>query len=157
MRTARTERNMPGSTRCPWRPAAVGTLSERALGREGDNAQRTGAAIAGGASIWLWKRAPAPAGIEATIVAAVVATVEALPTSTPVPTPTPVPPPRVLNASASLRPDNLIIAEVQASLDREARVYVEYESPGAGREGEPHRISTGRDPVRLMLSGAFWD
>ena len=66
--------------------------------------------------------------VQATVVAAVAATVEAMAT----PTPEPANPPRIVTASASLRDDNPLIVQVEVSLDRPARVYVEYESEDAG-------------------------
>ena len=39
----------------------------------------------------------------------------------------------VIDHSASIRPDNSLIAEVRVTLSREARVFVEYDNPDAGR------------------------
>ena len=54
---------------------------------------------------------------------------EAPPTPTP---PTPIPATRVLDTSASVLPDNGLIVEVRVTLDRESRVFVEYENPIVG-------------------------
>ncbi|MDA1349144.1 MAG: aryl-sulfate sulfotransferase [Chloroflexi bacterium] len=69
-----------------------------------------------------------PVDVQATLVAVVQATVEAQVT----PTAEPAPQPRVTRTSADIRADNALIAEVSVSLDRPARVYVEYENAEAG-------------------------
>ena len=76
--------------------------------------------------------APAPTTLPSAAIASASPTATATAVPTPKPAPTPVPPPAVLGASATLMPDNPLIVQVQVTLDRPARVYVEYTSPGAG-------------------------
>ena len=58
---------------------------------------------------------------------------DSTPTPPPTPTATTVPAPRVLSATASIREDNSLIAEVNLTLDPEAQAYVVYENEDAGR------------------------
>jgi len=69
-----------------------------------------------------------PVDVQATVVAAVQATAEAQVT----PTAEPNLQPRVTQASAGIRTDNTLIAEVSVLLDRPGRVYIEYENAEAG-------------------------
>ena len=93
--------------------------------------------------------------VQATVVAAVAATVEAMAT----PTPEPANPPRIVTASASLRDDNPLIVQVEVSLDRPARVYVEYESEDAGafvtRTTELAAVEHTVPVVRLRPSSTY--